>query len=96
MLYSYFGRISGARQPPVATRRKPGYPLVSFLPAAKKDTAPIPCAEEEEKTTQRKTEWVTKNRPAREGLLFHFDRGLEPKAFVIARKRSGGFFLLYA
>jgi hypothetical protein len=42
--FFYFGRISGARQPPVATRRKPGYPLVSFLPAAKKDTASIPCA----------------------------------------------------
>jgi hypothetical protein len=25
-------------------RKKPGYPLVSFLPAAKKDTASIPCA----------------------------------------------------
>jgi hypothetical protein len=36
------GRISGAK------RRKPGYPLVSFLPQAKKDTASIPCAEEEE------------------------------------------------
>jgi hypothetical protein len=28
----------------VSRRKKPGYPLVSFLPAAKKDTAPIPCA----------------------------------------------------
>jgi hypothetical protein len=28
----------------------PGYPLVSFLPPAKKDTAPIPCAEDQEKT----------------------------------------------
>jgi hypothetical protein len=27
-----------------APRRKPGFTLVSFLPAAKKDTAPIPCA----------------------------------------------------
>jgi hypothetical protein len=27
-----------------ASRRKPGYPLVSFSPAAKKDTASIPCA----------------------------------------------------
>jgi hypothetical protein len=27
-----------------AERRKPGYPLVSFLPLAKKDTASIPCA----------------------------------------------------
>jgi hypothetical protein len=25
-------------------RKKPGYPLVSFLPQAKKDTASIPCA----------------------------------------------------
>jgi hypothetical protein len=29
-------------------RKKPGYPLVSFLPAAKKDTASIPCAEDQE------------------------------------------------
>jgi hypothetical protein len=36
--YPEFGRISGA------SRRKPGFPLVSFLPAAKKDTASIPCA----------------------------------------------------
>jgi hypothetical protein len=27
-----------------ATGGGPGYPLVSFLPRAKKDTAPIPCA----------------------------------------------------
>jgi hypothetical protein len=38
--FFFFGRISGA------ARRKPGYPLVSFLPTAKKDTASIPCAAE--------------------------------------------------
>jgi hypothetical protein len=29
---------------PAVTRRGPGFPLVSFSPAAKKDTAAIPCA----------------------------------------------------
>jgi hypothetical protein len=37
--FSFFGRISGA------SRRKPGYPLVSFARyTGQKDTAPIPCA----------------------------------------------------
>jgi hypothetical protein len=54
-----------------ALARKPGYPLVSFSPAAKKDTASIPCAEEEERTraATEDTEfhggkpygWITKN-----------------------------------
>jgi hypothetical protein len=34
------------RKAALLCRKKPGYPLVSFLPAAKKDTAPIPCAGE--------------------------------------------------
>jgi hypothetical protein len=33
-----------ALSPLWGARRKPGFPLVSFLPAAKKDTASIPCA----------------------------------------------------
>jgi hypothetical protein len=44
IFFSFFGRISGLRQPKAAANRKPGYPLVSFSPAAKKDTASIPCA----------------------------------------------------
>jgi hypothetical protein len=42
-----FGRIfcsSMRRKAALLCRKKPGYPLVSFLPSAKKDTAPIPCA----------------------------------------------------
>jgi hypothetical protein len=37
LFFEHFGRI-------FCCRKKPGYPLVSFLPTAKKDTAPIPCA----------------------------------------------------
>jgi hypothetical protein len=40
-LGAFFAPLS---DPPLWRRKKPGYPLVSFLPAAKKDTASIPCA----------------------------------------------------
>jgi hypothetical protein len=45
-------RISIQRRAHPRQRRGPGYPLVSFLPAAKKDTASIPCAAQRAKRVE--------------------------------------------
>jgi hypothetical protein len=59
----------------------PGYPLVSFLPLAKKDTASIPCAEEKERRRKKNHHGVARRNTEK-------PHGHEGKVLILTKKES--------